>query len=703
MPEETVTTPTDDGGVEVEFKEEQDSETPEPMESINLVPFILKNKKKYVSYLDRSKKLSGEEMLAEMGKIVREEYNIDKSSRTEWEENTARSVKLFSTFMRAKNYPWPNSSNVCLPFLSIASIQFQARAYDALIPAKEVVKVLNTDFNNKDEVERADRVGKYMNYQLLYKMDDFEENMDKTLMQLPLEGSVFKKTYYDAIKKRNVSEYISAFDFVMNYKAKNLDSAERKTHVLYFTVDKIRKRVQSGIFRKNAWDLKPGTENISSPIQQTADEAEGKSPPAPEHNQERILLEQHRDWDLDGDGIAEPYVITVDYETEMVLRITDRRTKDSLGKEVTIEHFTEYIFIPNPEGSYGLGFGTLISGLNESANSILNEIIDAGALANLQGGFFLEGYGLKGKDFKFERGVYKGVKLQVGVNDIRKLIYDFDFKGPSQSLFAVLGLLFEYSKLVSSVSETMTGQLPASDTPATTVLALIEEGRKVFSAIHKRAHRSFKKELKKNYRLNSIYLDEREYFQVLGETNMPTGEILQAGRADFVDTYDVIPVSDPIITSRSEKVAKAQAIVQDVRTNPLTAGNQEANYIATKRYYEALEIPNVEELLKNPEPPDLPPEEENAGFLMEKPAVVLPTQDHAHHLEVHKEFLSPEFAQFSQQLTPAGQKLSQAHVQEHTASMYLAQEQALQEQADAEVAQGGNGSFEGTVGELGEV
>jgi hypothetical protein len=288
-----------------------------------------------------------------------------------------------------------------------------------------------------------------------------------------------------------------------------------------------------------------------------------------------------------------------------------------------------------------------------------------------------------------ERGVYKSVKAST--DDIRKAIFNFDFKGPNQTLYAVLGLLYEYSKLVSSISETMTGQLPSSDTPASTVMALLEEGRKVFSSIHKRIHRSFKKELGKIYRMNSIFLEEEEYFHVLGPGRIPQGPPTQIGREDFKDTLDVIPVSDPTITSKAEKILIAQSLVQDVRVNPATAQNPQTQFEATRRYYEALGVPRIEQVLQPPPPPpDLPPEQENANFFTEQPANVLPQQDHGWHLQMHKAFLE-EDRLFSGELTEQGRKLAEQHVQATLAALYLQQQEMrkMQEMGRRGVPPGG--------------
>lgn len=689
--DDTVTTPTADGGAEVVIggqPETLEIESNAASESNLAVEISKVRRHKYTSITDEKKKLNGEELLKEMGETVVQEYKADMASRSEWETNTSAILKLFTSFHQVKNHPWPNASNVNLPILSIAVLQFQARAYDAIIPTKEVARVFDPGDN---DAERAKRVDQYMNYELLYKMPGFESQFDKTLMQLPLEGSVFKKTYRDHVNKRNVSEYISAMDLVMNYGAKSLDDAHRVTHKIPLTRNDIRKRVNAGVFVQEAWDLKRGKGIDKTEIKETSDKAEGAHETVEEYNAPRAILEQHRNWDITGDGvdgIEEPYIITVDLETSKVLRIIGRSYTDTQGNAQVEEYFTEYTFFPNPEGSYGLGFGTLLRGLNESSNAILNQIIDAGGLATMQGGFYNKQSGLKAGDLSFERGVYKAVDLWT--DDIRKAIFSFDFKGPNQTLFAVLGLLNEYAQMVSGISETSTGTMPPSDTPATTVLALIEEGRKIFTGIHKRVHRSFKSELKKIYRLDSRYLDEEEYFRVLGPNNIPEGDVVGIGRSDFLDTYDIVPVSDPSISSRAEKIAKAQQVVEDIRTNPLTASNQQANYEATRRWYETLEVANIDELLQSPEPQDMSPFEENAGFITLTPATVLPQQNHEWHLEVLRIFTEGEFAE---DLPPEGKQLTEQHQREHTAELYLQQEEAMQEQEQAGL-EGGEPGFE---------
>jgi len=692
MPEQEATqsvTFEPDGGAEVDLTDVAAAEAmQQPSEVFNYAAVLAKEATpQFPSYRDPSKKLTGPEVLAEIGNVVCEEYDADEASRAEWREALAKDLKLFASFMQKKTTPWEGASNVNVPMMCISTIQFHARAVPSLLPPKEIVRAYPTSVEDRP---RAERVQQYMNYQLLYEMDEFEEGMDKTLIQLPIEGSVFRKTYYDPIKGRSTSQYVSAMDLVVDYSTRRLEEARRITHLLRMSRSDIMKRVLAGVYLDSAAELKAPSSRQEAPgeaeIRDAVDTITGRRRPTLSQSttSERLVLEQHRGWDFTGDGVEHPYVITVDYETRKVLRITERVWPDpATGREAPVDYFTHYEFIPNPEGFYALGFGALLRGLNESANTIINEVIDAGALANLQGGFVSKRSTISKGALTFKMGEF--VEFDGYVDDIRKAVYNFDFKGPNVTLFHVLGLIFEYSRQVSAVSETMTGQMPASDTPASTVLALIEEGRKVFSTIHKRLHRAFKKELRKLYRLNSIFLDEQRYFHVLGEDGMPDPERPEEiGKIDFADVRDVVPVSDPEIVSKAERVLKAQQIWEITLSSPVTAQNQAAVTAAQMRLYQALDVDRPQELLPPPpEPPDLPPEEENAGFFTEQPAKALPQQDHQHHLGVHTSFKESLFVD---KLSPTGRRYLDQHIQEHLGLLYLAQAQAVQQ-----LAAGGGG------------
>ena len=684
MAEATSVQPTPDGGAEVTFQdpaaEQQDAPNQEIrflIETTNIAEEVKKIKKRrFPSYFDEEELLDGEEILEQIGKIVKDEYKADRLSRSDWEEKVKDAIKTFTAYLDGET---TNKSRVMLPMVAIAILQFHARAYDALLPSKEIVSALPTGSKNQETLDRAERVAKYTNYDLLYNMEDFIEGMDASLMQLPLEGSVFRKTFYDPVTNKNISQNCSAMDCVMNYRA-NPSNPERLTHVYDLTTDAIRVRVSKGMFLEEAWDLKQGDESkgADSEIKQQQDKSDGQQETSQVEKKPRVILEQHRMWDLNGDGLEEPYVVTVDFETAKVLRITSRRAINALGEEITVNYFTHYKFLHNPEGSYGLGFWTFMGHLNEAANALINEAIDATHLANVQGGFINRRSNIKKGQLRFKRGEFQNVDITG--DDIRKSIFSFDFKGPPDALFRLLGLLFEQSKLVSSVSDAMEGKFPSSDTPAAAIINASEEGRKVFNSIYRRLHRTFSKEVKKLYILNGVFLDEEKAFTALGQSSRPDapGGQTVVGRKDFDNAIDLFLVSDPNITSRGENITKAEVVYKNTLSVPATANDPEVVREAMARFYKAMDVDNFEVLLPKPPqpPPDLPQEEENALFLQDRGSVVLRQQDHVNHLEVMNAF---EQTLFFGELPPQGKKLFEQHRKEHMAELYLTQQQPTQD------------------------
>jgi hypothetical protein len=525
-----------------------------------------------------------------------------------------------------------------------------------------------------------------MNHQLDYEMEDFEEGFDVSLFQLPINGSCFRKTFYDPMHSVNKSIYCSADDIVVPYHTDPTQTPPRHTHRLMLTKDELKEREALGIFRnvtkgygKDERELKEGTAmdsaNMDMELIEAAKRTEGMEEPADKSDEPRLVLEQHRLWDLDGDGIREPYIFTVDKETERVLRIVSRTYHNEIsGELLEVEYFTHYYFFPNPEGYYGLGFGHLLEGITEAASSVLNQIIDAGTLSTIGNlsGFYNKRSGVKGGDIEFAMGEFKG--LDINTDDIDKAIYTFSFDGPSTVLFSVLGLLQEYSTRVTTVSESMTGELPSSDTPASLGLATIEQGLKVFSTIHRRIHRSFKKELKKLFVLNSIYGDNRKYMAVMGDHQLKLAEEAQIQidvATDFANLVDIAPTSDPTILSRTEKKQMALNVLQLTKENPQTANNPEALYAAHVKYYKELGVEDIDSIYPPPPPPpDLPQQEENSMYFTEEYVHALPHQDHAGHIEELDAFMISPLAE---ELSGHGKNLAERHRGEHMKFLYLAQ------------------------------
>lgn len=539
--------------------------------------------------------LLDEQELAHIGTEVCEEFEEDKKSRQKWDENNRQAMKLALQVVEPKNTPFEGAANVKYPLLTTAALQFSSRAYPALIPGTNIVKgrVVGYDPDGSKQ-DRAERIGKHMSYQLIEEMDSWEEEMDKMLLALPILGCLFKKTYYDPIEKRNVSEIVYPQSLVINYYSSTLEKSPRVTHTLYLTENEIYERKAAGLYldvelEKGEYDPEESEKDRGIDTPEEQDETTPYN-----------ILEQHCFMDLDEDGYAEPYIVTVDYESEQVLRIVPRFTSESLEYEEEIllrinpiQYFTKYGFIPSPDGSiYDLGFGTLLSPLNKTINTLINQLLDSGTINNMGGGFIAKGVRVQGGDYKFSPGEWKRVESYG--DDLRKGLVPLPTKEPSNVLFTLLNTMVSSGERLSSVTEMMSGEIPGQNTKATVALAAIEQGMKVFNAIYKRIYRSMRKEFKKLYILNRDNLDENVYFTILDPGQERMSRIT---KSDYeTDDADVIPFADPSIATEEQKLAKLtalQELLQLGTINPMEF---------TKRMLEATDQPNIPALLDMPQP-----------------------------------------------------------------------------------------------------
>lgn len=526
--------------------------------------------------------LLDKETLNKIGGEVVRGYDLDKASRSDWEKQTKTAMELAMQVATEKSWPWPKAANVKYPLITTAAIQFSARAYPAIVRGADVVKgeVTGPDPDGRKK-ERADRIGRHMSYQILEQMEEWDEETDRLLLQMAIVGCAFRKTYFDKSIGRNCSELVPAKHLVYNH-AVPFRKLRRITHELNLYANDVIERIRGGLFV----EIKLGT-----PSGQESDE-DG-------HHE---FLEQHCWYDLDEDGYKEPYVVTVLKETAEVVRIVARFDEDGIflnekgevGKINPVGYFTKYPFMPNPDGgSYDVGLGILLNPINETVNTVLNQLLDAATLANTSGGFIGSGLRMKGGAVRFAPGEFKPVDNQGG--DIAKNIYHMQFPGPSSVLFQLLGMLIDAGKDISSVKDILTGDQQANQT-ATTTLALIEQGQKVFSAIYKRVHRSLKDEFKKLYRLNRLYMQPEEYYR-FQDKMLPI--LLEDYQGD--DT-DVAPVSDPTLVSDAQELTRAEALMK-------FSGDPLFNQMELrKRYLKAIKEENPESLLveepKEPPPPD---------------------------------------------------------------------------------------------------
>ena len=531
-----------------------------------------------------------DEQLDEIGIVVHEGYERDKSSKTNWDSTIDEYIRLAAQVKEPKSWPWQKAANVKFPLLSTAAMQFAARAYPSLVPADG--KVVNMRVVGMDpqgqKAAKADKLAKHMNYQLLKEMPDWEEEMDRLLIQLPIMGCLFKKTYFDHIRKQNVSRLLGPKDLVVNYWAPSLEGAYRKTEVIQMTKNDVQSFINAGLFL----DVDLPDPELSPNMPKAQDVHKKEAPGHLDSSTPYIILEQHTFWDLDDDGYAEPYIITIEEQSRKVLRMVARWDSDGVHlndqKEVIsftpVEYYTKYGFIPNPDGGfYDVGFGHLLGPLNDSANTIINQLIDAGTLANLQSGFIGKGLRLKAGETRLAPGEWKAVP--VTGDDIKKQIFPMPVKEPSKVLFELLGLIIQSTKELASVAEIFVGKMPGQNTPATTTMASIEQGMKVFTAIYKRVYRSQSKEFSKLFRLNSIHPENLEKARLILD------EPISAEDYDR-KTYDVCPTADPTAVSSTQKLLKAQGLMELLPLGTISVME------VTKRILEAQEQSNIEALMQ---------------------------------------------------------------------------------------------------------
>ena len=536
--------------------------------------------------------------LDKIGYNVYKDFEADLLSRSAWEKRTEESMKLALQVAEAKSFPWPGASNVKFPLITIAALQYHARSYPVLIDGQKPVncRVVGEDLDGQ-KTARAERISNHMSYQILEEDENWESEMDRVLISQPIVGCAFKKTYRDPILGHNVSENILAKDFVVNYWTKHLNTAPRISHIQYFSKNDIYERVARGLFSEMTEERPSQVPQSNLTIAQS--KAQGfTAPESMDDSTPYEVVEQHRYLDMDGDGYAEPYIVWIRRDNKQVLRIVARFFDSSVKRNdkgdvlsiVPENYFTKFPFIPSPDGGfYDLGFGVLLGPLNQSIDTLLNQLIDAGTMANTAGGFLSRGIKLRGGNYNFAPLEWKHVD-STG-DDLRKGIMPLPVREPSQVLFTLLNLLISYGERIGGSVDILMGQNPGQNTAAETTRTMAEQGMKIFSGIFKRTYRSLKDEFKKMYRLNQLYT------QGIEEYSSDTG-------ANFVDAddysgsvSDVRPSADPSIVSDGQRLQQAQALMA-------VAGPDMNMYEVKKNYLKALKVTNIEAVLPDPKGPN---------------------------------------------------------------------------------------------------
>ena len=484
---------------------------------------------------------------------VLQEYQIDKTSMGEWLALMKKGVELAKLVKSQKNTPFPNCSNVKYPLVTSAALQFNARAYPAIIQPDKVVstKVWGKDPSGR-KAARAERVSEHMNWQLLAEDLEWEAEMDKLMIQLPIVGFMVKKVWHDGTRKRYRT--IEPGKFIVNNRVKTLNDAPRASEILELYPDEITTRERSGMY-------------LPSP----REESTSDDKLAPE-----TFIEQHTRIDLDGDGYAEPYIAIVHEKSQKLVRIiADFEEKDVVrdasGKVRSIirgSYFVDYHFLPSLDGGFaGTGMGLLLGDMSETINTIINMMIDSGNRASQGGGFLGNEFSMKKSDLGFQPGEWKTINTSGSA--LRDSIVETTYPGPDATLFQMLGLLIDAGREIASVQDVLTGDTGTSQMTATTTMALIEQGLTVFTAAYQRIYRSLKKEMKLIQKINAATVSAEEY-------NMfHDGEEQYDPAADYAAAdMDIQPVSDPRAVTKMQMTATTTMALIEQGLTVFTAAYQ---------------------------------------------------------------------------------------------------------------------------------
>lgn len=510
------------------------------------------------------------EDLAKIGNEVFAGYERDEYSRTQWKTRTSAAMDLAMQVQADKNFPWPNCSNVVFPLVTIASLQFSSRAYPALIEGPDIVKyrVVGPDPEQKLK-DRAQRIGTHMSYQVLEEDTSWEEQHDRLFINVGIVGCNFIKSYFSPICKHNTCELVMARDFVIDYWAKDVDGAARKTQIIPMSRNEIYSNCAKGIYR----DVRNSEWFNSIPAQPETnpehDKRIGQTPPPPDRNTPYKMLEQHVAFDFDHDGYAEPYIVIIESATKEVVRITARWEdmrhveKNSRGEIISIkstEYFTKYGFIPAPDGGiYDIGFGVLLGPLNDTVDTGINQLIDCGTMYSTNGGFLARGVKIRGGVYTFAPNEWK--RVDSPGDDLRKNVVPNPVKEPSEVMLKLLSLLIEYAERIAGTTDTMVGVSPGQNTPAETSRNTVEQGQKVYKGIYKRIWRSMKEEFKKLHKLNALYLPSRQRYGDKAE--------MYVTQEDYLSNPDhIIPAADPEVVSDVQRMQQAATIRESAHQVP---------------------------------------------------------------------------------------------------------------------------------------
>ncbi len=604
-------------------------------------------------------------ILGSVASELMSDFDANKASRQDWEDAYANGLELLGFNYSERAEPFRGASGVTHPLLAEAAVQFQAQAFNELLPAGGPVRTAIVGSGDAAKSDQALRVKDFMNYYITNVMEDYTPDMDQMLFYLPLAGSTFKKVYYDESIDRAVSKFIPAENLVVPYETSDLESCPNITHVVRMSLNDLRKKQILGFYRDIPVLPQQGDEDS---VTDELDRITGMEPGSVDYD--CTMLECHVDLDLEGyedigedgepTGIKLPYVVTLSQDNGQVLSIRRnyREDDDTMQK---IQYFVHYKFLPG-FGFYGLGLIHTIGGLSRTATSALRQLIDAGTLSNLPAGFKARGLRIRDDDEPLQPGEFRDVDAPGGA--IRDSLMPLPFKGPDNTLFSLLGFVVDAGRRFATITDMKVGDGNQQAAVGTTI-ALMEQGSRVMSAVHKRLHYAMKIEFKLLSRVMAESLPPVYPYSIEGVDSAVKAE-------DFDDRIDVIPVSNPNVFSQAQRIALAQTQMQLAAQAP----QMHNMYEVYRDMYEALGVRDIDKYLKNeqnvqPVPKD--PAQENMDALDAVKLQAFPGQSHESHILAHLVFASSPLVGANPAVAVGVQKHVMQHVQIDSVEKAMAQ------------------------------
>ncbi len=583
----------------------------------------------------------------------------DIESRKDWADTFVKGLDTLGLKYEERTDPWDGACGVYSTVLAEAAIRFQAETMSETFPAAGPVKVKILGEETQEKIEAAERVKSDMNYELTERMVEYRPEHERMLYSLGLAGSAFKKVYFDPNLGRQMAVYIPAEDVIVPYGASTIEQAERVSHIMRKTKNELRKLQAAGFYR----DVELGDpQPFHTDIEEKKAEDDGFSIT---DDSRFAIYEIHADLIIDGideddEGIAKPYVVTIERGTGEVLAIR-RNWNEEDELMLKRQHFVHYVYVPG-FGFYGLGLIHIIGGYAKAGTSLIRQLVDAGTLSNLPGGLKSRGLRIKGDDSPIEPGEFKDVDVPSG--SIRDNIMPLPYKEPSQTLLALLNQITTEGRRLGAISDMNISDMSAN-APVGTTLALLERTLKPMAAVQARVHYTMKQEFKLLKAIMSEHAPEDYGYQPL------RGEV-SARQLDYM-MVDVIPVSDPNSSTMAQRVVQYQAVLQMAQQAPQIYDLPQLH----RQMIEVLGVKNADKLVPTREdskPAD--PVSENMDALVGKPIRAFIYQDHQAHIATHTSFMQdPQVAQMIGQNPQAQQIMAslQAHIAEHLGFQYRQQ------------------------------